>query len=392
MGQHHSKPETGSLSSGHPHFFLALVRSTKRLLVNTKAIIDPPLPSDESGFHRFPEHLLPKITQHLDPISLRCLSYSCRSLRRLVIVKVMEAPPKREPRVKLYTRFRNPGGEKVRDSEIAAMETTRYNASMRFSSLLPRPEDPKHLERYDILCMLHRDEVFPGKRVCRACLAGYDDEFSLDGALKKEEGDDQCRRCRRRVWLCPHIQLGYRELEETNNSPQFYEKLMREQATVLRQGGDDDWKRMVTEKEAEEGEARRKERKMRWEEELAKEIKGSSRLWTQDKVYKRGCIECKIIVEVSTWGKSKVCFPLGPLQGDCWRIWAYGDPIWKGLPSEDEVTNALSRFKIHMSTLSNMLGQYRHRLFRGLPAHSARRRTKCDGVRMLMLTMPDWAS
>lgn len=266
---------------------------------------------------KIPVEVFLNIVIYLSPASVRSLSYTCRSLSHIFgasAVELMGESP-----------FR-PHLERPWDA------TDRwYPWSMLKTSSAHLGKAPS--EWWKLMIMLHRDNMWPGKAVCRACIGVHDIAAFSPSYLRGPQTESKCLGWSGWVNICSHMEFDFLDLKEKCNSPETYKRIKRDEHTrsskTSHYADEDDVagarKARLTPKQTEEAEAKRVQSRKQTMLDSAKAAAEEERVWTMEK--KMTCNHCAIPVTITSWGRSRVCFPLTVKRRD-----------WPGKPRRKDFT------------------------------------------------------
>ena len=299
MGQKVSRPRSHDSAATNKVLSKAIVHArhapeaqTIPSLFSNNALHIPPT-GGGNGFQEIPVELLFEITNCLSPASLLSLSYTCRSLSHALGLSVNEELGKPKPCAKVQ------------------MPDNRFQDSVpqNRAPVSPQPwnvqdlEDTMRPERLELLCMLDRDGMWPGKSICSACTTVHNKSSFSQESLQQSNSTRQCLGSQGRIWICPHIQTDYFELKALCNFP--VTKAKRAVACPGICEGEEAWmNHMNCPEDLDSAGAKTGWWNQNREREAAKEIAALEReKWTI-------CEKCNITVLTTSWANSRIWFPL----------------------------------------------------------------------------------
>lgn len=315
MGQSSSKHgrEANKTKTG-----LALSATGKRL-------VDKLRHSHPSTLHNaietIPVEIFMNIVKYLPASSVRSLSYTCRSLSHIFgasAAELMGEPPFQwhlEPRRNVLDAF-----------------CRRSDSEPSNTHLGTEPN-----EWWELMVMLHRDKMWPGKAVCSACIGVHDRSAFSQSSLRGPQTESKCLGMSGVVKICPHHQVDFLDLKEKCNSPGNYKRLLRkEHARSAKLHNEDEdvgagaWKAGLSPKQIKKAETKIKAVKELASAQVASE---KEHAWTTG--VKKTCNTCIIPVTIQSWGRSRVCFPVAVKKRDSLR-----NPTQKDLTNHMKLLDA----------------------------------------------------
>jgi len=287
---------------------------------NPQTLSDPST-DIHNAIKEVPVEIFLKIVEYLSPASVRSLSYTCRSLSRMFdasAAELMGKPPKR-PRLEPSWNVTNLWYQVFGKEAKEARSSTEPN------------------QWWELLVMLHRDNMWPGNVVCNACIGVHTKSAFSQSSLHSPPTESNCLGTTGCVEICPHAQLDFWRLKKICNSPKAYKRVLREKHARFPEDSKDEeihpaqraWEAGLDPKQMEEVKAERAQEKEARALARANVAAEQERGWTTKT--KTMCNQCAIPVMITSWGESRVCFPLAVISR-----W---EPKYRFVPSAKDLAN-----------------------------------------------------
>ena len=140
-----------------------------------------------SALINLPVELVCQIREHLDPLAIRALSYTCHYLRDMI------------------------------DLESHGDRNLLRTYKGRPQAFCTGNDSPFRSECLGILIMLERDGKIPDERlVCNPCGTTHAKEFFPPQSESTCSSERMCIGHAGRIWVCPHIQLNHAEVQSAH--------------------------------------------------------------------------------------------------------------------------------------------------------------------------------